>query len=393
MARNSFYGIVGAPSSRFFKREVAESVSQQGVWLFREVARVLESRNIRVVYGDTDGLYGAGCTRTQFGDAVKFFNEVELPRLLRERGCTRNYISLEHEKGYDRIVFTAKKRYVGSWSYYKGVAAKADSEPEIKGLEFKRGDALKLERDLQQEVAYMLVGFGRPACEDSEEFKTLVRRWRDRIKSSELQPEDVTCAVKLSASVTSGISTPPAKKQPKSLKDAVGKWVRLFVRVDQDKKKESNRRAVFEGTIVRFDREIVVFRTIQGEEKQASLGEFDMVVHEAEQAHVYVARMVKARGRDVSKGTKVEYYVSTEGPRPIADFDNAKVDRVHLWDDVWRSTCRLLEAAFPGDNWGEFKFIDGARAPGSTSSHTSNRRSAPKAKDIPNQLSLFDLAR
>lgn len=386
VARNSFYGIVGAPSSRFFKREVAESVAQQSVWLFGEVAKVLRSKNIELVYGDTDGLYGAGCTRAEFAAAVKEFNTEVLPSLLRARGCAENYISLEHEKGYDRVIFTSKKRYIGSWSYYKGVAAKADNPPEIKGFEYKRGDALKLERELQEETIYSLLGYKRPIQETPEEFRSLASRYRDLVKSGSLDAEDILCSVKLSHSIGANVSTRPRKKQPRNLKECLGDWARFFLRED----KSRVRRASVEGVIVRIERENIVIRAITGEEKTIGLGQFEMVVHEAEEPHDYVARMLHSRGRDTSKGAKIAYFWTKAGPRPVEDFDIALVDRDKVWGDIWPATQRLLEAAFPSESWAEFKYLTGMNAPAPVAG--ARRASAPKSKAPSNQLSLFDLA-
>src|SRR5690606_28945873 len=66
IAANSFYGVVGSPMSRFFSRNVAESVTQAGAWLILETIKAAEFRNMVAGYGDTDSIFIAGCGRTEF---------------------------------------------------------------------------------------------------------------------------------------------------------------------------------------------------------------------------------------------------------------------------------------------------------------------------------------
>ncbi len=166
VAANSFYGVVGSPFSRYYDRSVGESVTQNGVWLIQHTIAAAEERDIAVVYGDTDSFFSMNSSRTDMESFVAWCNEDLYPRLLSSVGCREEHraIKLAYEKEFERIVIVTKKRYAGAFRHYKGTAAKPmpapgeafdkkrHSKPEIKGLEFKRGDAIVVAQKLQEKV-------------------------------------------------------------------------------------------------------------------------------------------------------------------------------------------------------------------------------------------------
>ncbi len=322
---NSFFGVAGARVSRLYEHQVAESITQTGAWLLREVIKAAQGDpwKLTAVYGDTDSGFVVGCGVERFKEFVAWCNTDLFPRLLAAQGCTRNTVKLAYEKQFDRIVFVTAKRYCGRYAHYKGKAATADSKPEIKGLEYKRGDAVKLGRRLQAEAIDMLLGggvevpagFGEPVkqidrhfnCVDqAEAFVPLVESYRDRILTGELLIEDI---------VTS-------KRLAKGLKE-------YSVKVKKD------------GT------------------------------DGAQPPHVRVAKILEARGGDVRPGTRIEYVIldGTAKPAlviPAEDF-KGEADRYDLWEShVWPPTERLLMAAFPGALWKTFGRVRPRKARGAS---------------------------
>src|SRR5678815_5727001 len=81
-----------------------------------------------------------------------------------------------------------------------------DSEPEIKGLEYKRGDAAPLACAMQAEVLDLLLGGGvlegskrRPSCEaDPQVFVRLVDSWRSRVINRDLPLAEIKVSRRLS---------------------------------------------------------------------------------------------------------------------------------------------------------------------------------------------------
>ena len=189
---NSFYGVIGDATSRHYDRRVAEAVTQCGKWLMLETLEAAKLRGMEVIYGDTDSLFVKGATREEFDAFCTWCNAELYPRILDEQGCVSNNIKLAYEKQFDRLIITTSKKYVGNYIHYKGTDATADSKPEIKGLEFKRGDSLRITRRFQEEVAYRLVGYqSAHDRDDVTGFKGVVARWLDKVMEDRFDVDDI----------------------------------------------------------------------------------------------------------------------------------------------------------------------------------------------------------
>jgi DNA polymerase elongation subunit (family B) len=195
IAANSFYGVIGMPHSRFYVRDLAESVSQCGVWLIQKTIEAAKARGYDVIYGDTDSIFVTGTSKEEFENFVKWCNSDLYPDLMESRGCTRNFTDLAYEKAFERIVFVSAKRYVGRYSHYKGTAATVDSKPEIKGLEYKRGDVSRLTRAFQAEVMKVLMAGTEVPSADV--FVPIVEAWKTRILEGELDRADIVISKRL----------------------------------------------------------------------------------------------------------------------------------------------------------------------------------------------------
>jgi DNA polymerase elongation subunit (family B) len=285
---NIFFGVVGSPFSPYFDRAIAEGITQNGAWLIEQTIAAARQRGWHVGYGDTDSIYVKGPTAKEFKAFVEWCNKDLYPRILKSVGCTKNYIELAYEKEFDIIVFVSAKRYAGKFSHYKGKAATADSKPEVKGLEFKRGDSTKLARDLQKQVVDLLMA----GEEGMESFHALLSEARCHVLEEPLPLVEVV----------------QRKEVSKGLKE-------YAVKKKQD------------GTDA------------------------------AQPPHVVVAKMLKARGQDVSAGTRVGYVVLDDeaedpGKRFLPEEDyKGECDRHYVWQSlVYPPTKRLLEAAFPDED-------------------------------------------
>jgi DNA polymerase elongation subunit (family B) len=299
VAANSFYGVLGNMYSRYFDRAIAEGVTQNGVWLIEQTIAAAEERGWKVVYGDTDSIFCTGCTKEQFAEFVAWCNKDLYPRIVAAQGCATNTIKLAYEKAFDRLVFTAGKRYIGSYSHYKGKPATAASKPEVKGLEYKRGDASLMAADLQRTVVDMILS-GR---EDLEPYHRLLSETRQRILEDDIPLEEIVVS--------------------KSLQKSLGKW----------------------------DKGAGAWKETGESYKQKLKNDGSPA---ALPPHVTVARILAARGQDVREGTRVDYVVvDADHPEPArrvipAEDFAGEFDRHHVWEStVFPATWRLLEAAFP----------------------------------------------
>lgn len=315
--RNSFYGATGAPVCRFHDRAVAESTSQTGAWLIQKTLAAAEERGWLADYGDTDSGFIEGARREEVAEFVRWLNAEFYPKLVADAGCRENHIEVAYEKEFERVVFVGKKRYIGVFRHYKwsttcscttahGDPGSVDlrtmtcrdcgkvwaelpparGKPEVKGLEWKRGDSIALCRALQWKVIEKLMV---ERCEDPLAFVPLVEAARDHVLKDALAIEEV----RQSQSLT------------KSLKEY-----------------EKGRKKKGDGSDAAEPRHVQVARVLRERGEQ---------VEEGTKIVYYV--------RDAS--------VSPMIVAPAADYAG-DADRHYLWENlIYPATQRVLEAAFP----------------------------------------------
>jgi DNA polymerase elongation subunit (family B) len=299
VAANSFYGVVGSPYSRYFDRQVAESVTQNGVWLIKRTISEAVERGMDVVYGDTDSFFAMKTTQAAFQTFCDWCNADLYPKLLREVGCDLqwNKIKLAYEKAFAILLMVSKKRYAGLFLHYKGAVAKPmpdegqpfdkdHSRPEIKGLEYKRGDAAVLARRLQERVIMTAMrGVTRP-----EAYRKIVDEALAHVQAGELPLEEVQLSKSLSKPT-----------------------------------KDYHRKHPATGADV------------------------------AVPPHVKVAEAMAKAGKEIGEGSRVAYVVvdGYDGIKAISAADYVgELDRYYLWDNlVYPPTMRVLQAAFPDQDW------------------------------------------
>lgn len=148
---NSFYGVVGSPAFRLYKRECAESVTSIAREINMFIHEKLRELNYSVLYSDTDSSF--------FSKIDDFTKGLEIQDYLNKKLIDWGHdhdakvvFSLKFEKLYKRILFKkdengigVKKKYCGYliWSEDSGEV----SELNYKGLELKRSDQSDITRE------------------------------------------------------------------------------------------------------------------------------------------------------------------------------------------------------------------------------------------------------
>jgi len=297
---NSFYGVVGSPFSRFFRRQIAESVAQAGVWLIKStIAYGREQHGIETIAVDTDSVFAAGVEEQRFRTFVEACNRELYPKLLASCGCRPPFgVKLAYEKRFSILVYVKKKRYAGRFEHFDGKRANELSRPEIKGLEFKRGDSARLAREMQEEAVRVLLCMDRPEAPavlpyTHRDFCELADRWRARVLKGRLERDDFVLSKQLSREIEG---------------------------YARRKKKHGDEWA-------------------------------------SQAVHVELARRMRELGMDVSQGVRIEYVVvdGARSPQKVVglfEFEPGTEDRHYLWETlVWPPTERVLEVCFPDYDW------------------------------------------
>lgn len=320
---NSFYGIMGSPYARFFSAAAAEAVTQTGAHLIKLVGARSEQSGLDAFYGDTDSVFVSG-ESDSFKSVVSGLNE-EWESMLSAFGCAESHIKLEFEKSFKRIVLVSAKRYIGRFAVYKGKSV-SGTKIEVKGLEYKRGDTMRLTRDMQKELIDLLLGDDVPTLERVQAFVT---RWKRRVLQGELTVDEIVMSQSVkglseyaerytSKKCTAG--TAKKKCGYEYLSTAAGPDLEMCPRCGQQRKRASH------------------------------------------PPHVRVARLLAQRGEEIRAGTRIEYLVvSDEGQSieavPARDPGALeKISRDYYWTArIYPPTARLLESAFPASDWSETK--------------------------------------
>jgi DNA polymerase elongation subunit (family B) len=323
---NSFYGIVGSPFTRFFDRTIAEGVTQTGAYLIKHVVEVSQRSGLKPFYGDTDSVFASG-DGAAFEKMVETLNESWSSKLS-SLGCTESRIKLEFEKSFSRLVLVSKKRYAATYSRYKGKPAPANMKPEIKGLEFKRGDTLKLARRMQGDLIDQLLA----GVLDAQGAREFVARWRQRVKAEPLDLSDVV----LSNSIK-GMNEYAKKFTSRTCTNKVMK-----------------KSCGYDFGFVDFPRSFNIEKN--GIPACPRCGVPRSVLQPP--VHVRVAQMLKDRGEAVTERTRIEYlFIGGESGEPVAVPAHdpgmlERIDRDYYWDKrIYPPTQRILECVFPSESW------------------------------------------
>ncbi|WP_069806996.1 DNA-directed DNA polymerase [Vulcanisaeta thermophila] len=161
---NAMYGYCGWQGARWYRREVAESVTAWGRNLLKTVIEKARSLGLPVIYGDTDSLFVKNIS-DKVNELLNYINN--------ELG-----FEIKVDKIYKRVLFTeAKKRYVG---------LTVDGKLDIVGFEAVRSDWAEIAKDVQENVAEVVLKTG-----DINKAISYVKSVIDKLKAYQFEIDDV----------------------------------------------------------------------------------------------------------------------------------------------------------------------------------------------------------
>ena len=149
---NSFYGVLGTPSCRFYDPRLANAITGFGKHFLLWAKTWMERRGLRVLYGDTDSLFVAGGEAGAAAQGALLAEELtaDLARYVEETWRVRSALCLEFEMLFDRLFLPpvrsgergAAKRYVG----------RSGGRLHFTGMEVVRSDWTELAHEVQREL-------------------------------------------------------------------------------------------------------------------------------------------------------------------------------------------------------------------------------------------------
>jgi DNA polymerase II len=156
---NSFYGVLGAPSCRFYNPALVNAITGTGRELLLWSKAWFEAAGFKVLYGDTDSLFvdshsdDAQLARERGRELAVALND-ELRRHIEARWRVASRLELEFEKLYLKL-FLPRARHStrGASKRYAGLLGGADSDSvEFIGMEVVRRDWTALAKQVQREL-------------------------------------------------------------------------------------------------------------------------------------------------------------------------------------------------------------------------------------------------
>ena len=173
---NSFYGILGAPFTRYYKIEMAEAITLSGHYLIKLMRDWFTAAGKKVLYGDTDSVFVILDHQENLDnlyEKVNAFIEYHLYKNFAVEDC---HINLKIESNYKNFLLVDKKRYVKN----------EDGKLKIVGLEAKRRETLGIAVKAQLELLEMIMNQNKKMLEIVDWLNNLKEKVLHNMKIEEL---------------------------------------------------------------------------------------------------------------------------------------------------------------------------------------------------------------
>jgi len=175
---NAFYGVLGSKSFRMYNPELAGFITAKGQELVKMVGATLQDRWLA---GDTDSVF---IRVKDLEEAKALEGEIngKIEQWAEDQGVEFSS-RVKFEKFYRRLLFKAKKRYVG-WLVWKD--GREVDKIDFVGMEIRRSDASKLTKELLAKFAEMVLRRG-----EVEQAVEMVKRVLVEVLEGKRKPTEV----------------------------------------------------------------------------------------------------------------------------------------------------------------------------------------------------------
>jgi DNA polymerase-2 len=165
---NSFYGVLGNPSCRFFNPDISNAITHTCQATIKLTIKKVEELGYQVIYGDTDSVFVVSNAK-DIDDARKIGRKIQkhvndfFDEYIKKEIHRKSVIELQSDKLFKVFLMpairgTEKSENIGAKKRYAGIIVKDDDSEELHftGMESVRGDWTDLAKKFQEEL-YLMV--------------------------------------------------------------------------------------------------------------------------------------------------------------------------------------------------------------------------------------------
>jgi len=192
---NSLYGITADRSSRYFNKNIAESITITGQFLNKASSEIIQQiSGFATIYADTDSAFVPIPGTNDDIDTLTEKVNIRLKQSLNKAfSLTTNIVHLEYEKAYRKMIMVDKKRYSGTMMWLN--SQKTDMIFS-KGLEDVKKNTIGITKRAMRELSKMIT------FEDRE--LEHIRHWLEKLKKDifdetlQVKKEDLVISTRIS---------------------------------------------------------------------------------------------------------------------------------------------------------------------------------------------------
>lgn len=188
---NSMYGVNADRRSRYFNKNIAESITITGQFLNKLSEMYLTEMGHAVIYGDTDSVFSVIHDDTEVETICERVNSRMKAKLIEFFRLVDIVVELEYDKKYKKMILLDKKRYTGLITWMN------NSKVEVL---FSRGteDARKNSIAITKESVIRLILMITKENQTLEYIKEWLSTLKNRILTETMRAEELTISTKLS---------------------------------------------------------------------------------------------------------------------------------------------------------------------------------------------------
>ena len=140
---NSMFGTTGDPNSRFFNKDIAESITLSGQYAAKVCREAFRDLGYETYYGDTDSLFVRIDDESVIDSVIKKVNEMLKTTIVSNYNPKDYIMSLDYEKTFDPLILIEKKKYTG---FMIDLDGKPVNKIFTRGIELVKKDTIEYTR-------------------------------------------------------------------------------------------------------------------------------------------------------------------------------------------------------------------------------------------------------